>query len=424
MNTDLLIIKTINKEKIDTIKKGYDARIDIDGCSNVYRLKHRSEWLVDRLKFLAFLFILPFRFMIHNDSINEKQVIIGSDFEEESWKYFILKHFKHKTDFLGFYKKIKVEKKRKSEFWKLWTSFVYVGICAFFDFRMVNIRHFSRTVDMCLKLLVIQDRIECIYAFYLVEIHNYLAVEFASKRCDVEINLMMGQNSLFSNRYFQLEKANMYLMSLFQTEEIKYYFADASIKVNKYVYLGSEDAIDFDGVQCKEPVCDIAFMSVGAWARREGVYRLASKEQIEKNMKQENSIGELEKKYFIKLMEYAKKNGLTLKLYPHPYERDIYKKYKIASPLNEYVDGVTVILDDVSDTNSHKRLWEARIAVAIISSSIWQRIDRGYGWGFLYEYNKVIKKPAYDKNAMGKYKEVFFSNEEELFDKLDKLLLF
>ena len=74
------------------------------------------------------------------------------------------------------------------------------------------------------------------------------------------------------------------------------------------------------------------------------------------------------------LAEYAATQRRTLRIYLHPYERELLNEHGIWPPYSGLADGEYISMD-VQPGHSRGGFFEVDVAIALRSSTIWQRLD-------------------------------------------------
>jgi hypothetical protein len=101
----------------------------------------------------------------------------------------------------------------------------------------------------------------------------------------------------------------------------------------------------------------------------------------------------------------------------HPYERRLFHDHGIEPPYRELADGELVTIDD-RPGNSRDAHYEADVAVALRSSTIWQRIDLGLERSFTFAFDDPALGNVLPE-ALGEYQANVFRSTAELVAKLD-----
>ena len=185
--------------------------------------------------------------------------------------------------------------------------------------------------------------------------------------------------------------------------EVDYYRAQGS-------FLPSQRDLRRPGVHRRDPrpasrttpLYDIGYYSSGEWARREGLYQVATVERVRR--------GDVRRQPLRPGRRRAARGarGLrprtaerTLRIYPHPFERDL-RRDGIEPPWAALADGDTVTIDDSADASSRRSLYDVRVAASLQSSFIWERLDLGLDASFLHEFADPAMN-VFERAALGRY---------------------
>lgn len=419
INTEKRILSMIDKENMSTLEEGYNFRKQASQEFLGRGVSTERDRITDRFKFVYHVIFDSIRNIVKGKKINISGAILGNEDDLPERCSEIAEKFNEEC--IQIRRKTLYKNDLSLRYFMYWMRFVGLAILSFFDFRKVSLNNLSIVVDLCLKCVLLDKSVQTFYMFYLSDPYYYLLAVFIDRKCSANSRVMLGCNHIYENKYMNFYRSEVHLMSRFQNEEYKYYNEKGLIHVKNVVYF-DDRARPYIKTNAQSNLIDIGYLSSGTWARANGRVRLNSAEEILENCKVKNKIWDVESFYFYKLCEYAKKNGLKLKLYPHPYERIIYKKYGLKTPLIECVDNVNIFIDEDEDKDSHSKFSEYNVGVSTLSTAIWQRDTYGFPNNFIYDYNLIISHPLYEKEAVGKYKEQFFSNSSELFNLLDSVL--
>lgn len=433
MKTEKMICRMIDKKHKDVIYNGFMLRFE-EECTCADNKMTVCSWIRDRLLFLGYTCLLPFflfqkrnKFFVGKNS--KISVTIGSkntdDINVKIWKNYVKYYFKENVECFGAKSWVEFNIRYAWRAFVWWCGCVAVAACSWADFRGIPFRSVAFLWHSALSMILSQDKINNIFAFYLCSSYSYLLTMFLSSHNICKLNIMTGSNDLYVQRFIVAENANMYLMSKIQIPEYDYYCARGEIYSKNVKYLGCTDVFEVSRDKKIQNTIDIGIFSDGCFARDEYGMRKYDPEWIRKNLESGRRTlwGKYEDELYDEVYQYAKKKGLTLKYYPHPFERELMELYGIKPPFLEKVDGRKIFFDDSKRKTSMKLLGEPKVAVTLVSTSVLQRIDMGYERNICFNYNILTERTrnsiCFLHESMGKYKDVFISDIREVNEKLD-----
>jgi len=208
-----------------------------------------------------------------------------------------------------------------------------------------------------------------------------------------------------------------------QLDELKYYTDLGWIKLvnTDIAHWGHLFAIHSSQMP-KECSYDLGFFSSGEWGRSGGLMRTDNLEGILQNSKNDNEYWQLSKSILSFMVIYVRRHDLTLKIYLHPWEKELIKRFGIYPPFVEYADGKNVFLSEDYDSYC-SNFFDAKIGVVTISSILYDRMQfnlETYYFSPKQEKWTVPRKNYYNKIFLPTYSEYAFESIDELESKLDK----
>jgi len=341
-------------------------------------------------------------------------------------KVFIQHYFKENVDFIGWKEKIKIIP--NILLWptlKLYVYSVFISLFSFLDFSKRDYKWLGNVFPELLNILLIQKDIKKIYIFCIDDPVQYLYATYINNYTKIQIYLINANIPMKEQRYCHLN-VNAVLCSKVQLNEINYYINNGYNKTSKIIYCSNVFIADLLNVKHTAPKYHIGYFSSGEWARINGLFRVKlSKREIKKvseiNINNSNIYYIKSKEILSFLVRFAKIHNLRLKIYLHPYERVLLKRYKISPPYMNFVDNKNIFID-IEGKNSRNKIYEPFVAISIQSSFIWERLDLGLMRSYIYEF-KDEKYNSFLPESLGNYKECLFKNTEELTRKIKKDLI-
>ena len=116
------------------------------------------------------------------------------------------------------------------------------------------------------------------------------------------------------------------------------------------------------------------------------------------------------------LADYAADRGHSLRIYPHPYERQLLRQ-GVELPYADLIDPPRVTID-TDGADSRQRIYEPRVAVSLQSSFIWERLDLGLDASFIFSFGDP-ELDAFNPESLGQYAKNVFSDVDGLRTLLD-----
>lgn len=162
------------------------------------------------------------------------------------------------------------------------------------------------------------------------------------------------------------------------------------------------------------PKYELGFYS-SAWWARDGNIRVYDKEKLMNG----HFLNTKEAKTEIKIIEAINSTTNEFKIYLHPFEKELIKKFEIYPPFWEkYKDKISLELDEIVSN-----LFEPRIAVVQSSSTLYERLDYDLPT-FFCTNEKLIGGTSTLKEGYipDEYKNFAYKTTEELAEKLKDYL--
>ncbi len=261
----------------------------------------------------------------------------------------------------------------------------------------------------------------CVYLYRYYTVVNYIVSLYSSYlRKDLSINTIAENTTLCSCRTTYYPRVNIVSGNCSQQYEAKY-FKNRTFFFNDLVsggaaYLGVKDRFS------KSCAYDIGLYSGGFWARElDSGSRVCSIEGIREGEFFENPDYIQFLNLLDCLLKYSFERSLKLKVYLHPYERELIRDYSLYPPFIDLLIKHSIAYDFEGDSSMNS-LDESRVAIASLSSVILDRWQYDLN-GIVYRYQSPIAKSWVWKKALGPFSEYISTDLKEVVDKLDLLLI-
>jgi hypothetical protein len=336
--------------------------------------------------------------------------------------FFLRHHFGLESDCVG-RGALRQPRRRPSPAWWLWwargVGWALLGLADWSERRYTWLG--GALVDMQL-FKRLEGELGQIYLFAFYDRRQYLLLTFLARHTQVTATAVYQNIPLARNcRHLHVE-VPVVLTSKVNLSEVDYYRSQGSFRPLTVTYASQEYALDTHDLERHAPLYDIGYYSSGEWARRDGLYqaRPGDLERVRRGDFADNPYARAAAAQIAALAGYARKEHRTLRLYPHPLERALMRG-GIAPPYAGLTDGVAVTIDDSDQETSRHTVYDARVAVSLQSSFIWERLDLGLDDSYLHEFADRAMNP-FERAALGRYAENVCSSSDELIAKVDAAL--
>lgn len=252
-----------------------------------------------------------------------------------------------------------------------------------------------------------------LFIFYSYRVDNYLLSLYVSAFRDAEVTYFINQMLYESLRYAFFHNINLcFSSSLFKEEydslkKIGWIFDTET----KYIIASNENMAEQSN---NKYLYDLAFYSSGFWARKDGVHNDLNEYALRNKLYEDNYYSRVDVAIMRFLQSYANKNGLKYRIYLHPYEKQVAKKFGVLPPYWDLLLPVDQSLEGVTD------FYEAKIGIVQHSTIFYDRLEQGL---LTFCYQDLDNKKIIQINlglipSCSKYG---FSNLDELEAKLNTL---
>jgi hypothetical protein len=388
------------------------------------------RWTEDRLRFLHAAFVHMHRAARRPFSPAAEALFydVGGRKPEvrEMRRYFIAEYFGEAVDFVvadalpggGAPQPLTAREKRAAR--RLRRIARLAALAACFDFSARRYRWWGNTLLTLHAYSQACDRVRRVYIGRLYDRRSYVVATYLARRAGLRPVLVYQSSPLaYNQRELHLD-VPVVLTSKVNLPEVEYYQKMGWFKATEIRYCPQEYLLERQLLQPAKPVYDIGFFSSGDWARLDGKYWAPDIAQVRAGQFRGNPFEGHAERVLEALADYARAHDRTLRIYLHPYERRLVNDHGIELPFRHIADGEHVTIDDAPGT-SRGAVYECDIAVALRSSTIWERIDLGLERSLIYAFDD----PALDNlivESLGPYQANVFHSTAELAAKLDRLL--
>ena len=245
----------------------------------------------------------------------------------------------------------------------------------------------------------------------------YCIATFLQRHTSAEVRLVYQSMPMYGNLRRLHVPVTAVVTSRVNVAEAEYFRAAGEFRAAEIVYRSGQFVDERAALVPSSPVYDIGFFATGDWAREDGLIWARDIEQVRAGAYRGNVYERYAEQVLETLVQYAASRQRTLRIYMHPYERRLFHDHGIEPPYRELADGELVTIDD-RPGNSRDAHYEADVAVALRSSTIWQRIDLGLERSFTFAFDDPALGNVLPE-ALGEYQANVFRSTAELVAKLD-----
>lgn len=405
------------------INRGDDEIMDRALAVRLLPAAGPRSWLADRLGFVATAILTPWKRRFTRSSPLAGATIVydvgTAEHIREHRRFFVRHHFGEEVDFVGRWEERVPQGGRGP--WLRWYALGFAAsLLALTD---VSGRRYRWLGGLLLDVQSLARALPGMRRAYVFGLHDrrpYLIVTFLAKHTGVEVLPVFQNIPLYRNcRFFHLE-VPVVVTSRVNVVEVEHFRAQGDFRATEVVYRGGEYVADTAGLVPGPPAYDIGYFSSGEWAREGGLYQSDDADAIGRGDLADNVYAKTAERLVEALAAFARANGRTLRVYPHPMERRLWNDHGIEPPYAGLEDGCTVTIDR-SGRDSRTRIHEPRVAVSLQSSFIWERLDLGLDDSYIYEFADQSLN-VFARESLGRYAKNVFRDEAELLEKVGAAL--
>lgn len=274
-----------------------------------------------------------------------------------------------------------------------------------------NLKAYFLVFNTVVSLILLNTQGKKIYVFQIFDVRNYLPAMLSDWYPQLDLKLITSSSILYaSNRYCFTPASEIIYCSGYQKFEIQTFIDRNWFVIKNYELWGLEEANQYDMLEPKEPTYEIALYSSGEWARRDGIFRVNDIEAIKRGDFLENELYQQFEQIVIELSKVINQNELKLAVYLHPYEKSLYREHQLVPPfislLEKNIGNQFEV--DFDNENSISKIYESRLAVSLLSTSISDRWHLGLE-GVMFENNETTNF----RKIISNYGDFVFSTIEE-----------
>lgn len=389
--------------------------------SNMY-LSKGSQVFLDRLKLVCKYFYVFSKLRIASNTL--ENVFYDPLVNSQKNRVEYLQFF---TDLENFYS---INMKNNLYFNSYFQIFYFVLFWIFKFFKILpqvfNTKNFaySRNIDYLISPIYVNIvRPKRLYFFNYLSLSSYLSANIIAKKyINMDVYYIYTSGILYETcRYDTFENINIILGSKLQFDEIKYYQDKNWMKLKNctLTHWGVDNIKSFE-TYSKNQIVDIGLFSSGEWARPDGFLRGNNLEDIKNYKYIDNIYYQLFEKIVNELTN-KKYQNIKIKVYFHPYEKDLINTHKIYPPFWEKLKDYDNFILDTDEKPSN--FFESKLAIVLFSSIAIDRLDYDLDTLFFLPQNKskeFIGVPP--RKVYKSYGKNIYSNINEFRSKLTEYL--
>jgi hypothetical protein len=414
-------VNYLNPVKCLILDRGYLLKAKCN--NNMFLLTYKNK-LLDKLKLIYKYFYVFFKLRITNKKIEIVfyDPLSTSKIYREKYLRFFLKNEKDKVFFSS-----NIKHNLYFNSYKDLLKFINIWILYFFQILkqvcIFNFFSYYKNLDFIINKIYI-DLIspKQVYFFNFLDTSSYLSAKILGRNKKINVFYIYTSGILYEScRYDSFENVNIILGSKLQMSEINYYQKKGWMKLkNCNIQIWGIDTIEIVNKFSKEKKYDIGVYSSGEWARPDGFLRGSNIEKIKKYDYCNNKYYEYFEK-ILNVLEEKEYEKYCIKIYFHPFEKELMLKYKIFPP---FFDELQKRKNFVLDLDSNiSNFFEAKLGITVFSSITFDRLN--YDLDTLFFMPKKREKRFIGlppRKVLGLYDRYIYSSIDEFRIKLNRFL--
>jgi hypothetical protein len=421
MNAERLILEMVNggDAELDAFQAAVDDR--------VLPLRGPRSWMLDRAGLLYTVFVGPLRANARRPATPAArsvfyEVAARSAKVRAAKTSFVRAHFDEDVDFLlthdlkgrGGPRRMTVRERRMARAWRRRARIAALATLLDPGRRYRWWGHVFAAINTLAQAV---DQYDVAYVSKPWDRRCYCIATFLQRHTHAEVRVVYQSMPLYGVQRRLHVPVTAVVTSRVNVPEAEYFRAAGDFLAARIVYRSGEFIDERAALVPRCPEYDLGFFASGDWAREDGLVWARDIDQVRAGAYCGNVYARLAQQVLEGLADYATSRQRTLRIYMHPYERRLLHEHGIEPPYRGLADGTLVTIDD-RPGNSRDAHYEPDVAVALRSSSIWQRIDLGLERSFIYAFEDPGLGNVLPE-ALGEYQRNVFRSVPELVAKLD-----
>ena len=273
-------------------------------------------------------------------------------------------------------KKTLLPKKSKYLFPSIWKIFLKAAILNFFIKNKGETKYLWPIYNFILSFDGSKNHQYFFFRPYSLSI--YISLLILSKlNPSTEYYLVTSNTSFFPRRYTHLPEVNLIYCSNFQRDELNFFQNLGWSSFRKVLYGGLEEVNAYLAIHSQKAKYHIGIYSSGFWARSDGLSRVNNIKKIQNYFYSDNENQKDFESLIITLGSISKKYNLKSKLYFHPYEKELFHKFKIIPPYLNTLKKFQIDYFFDDKENSIHSVYESSIGCGLFSTILTDRWNIG-----------------------------------------------
>lgn len=390
---------------------------------------NERSWLRDRAYFLYIAFVRLGRAARAPGAPRTRAVVYDPSARDASVRAargeFLQEHFNLEADCIvnnmvegGGARQVSPGELREARLWRFRAR--CCAVAALFD-RSRRYRWWGDVLATVHTLAQCRDQFDAAFVFLMFDRRSYAVATFLARHTAAKTHVVFQSMPLYGNQRYLHVPVTAVVTSKVNIPEVETFRKKGWFRGRETLYRSGEYLGERQRIAPAPPSYDIGFFATGDWARIDGKYWAVDIQGVRAGAYRGNVYERCSERVLGWLVDYARSRGRTLRIYMHPYERRLLSEHGIEPPYRGLADGGLVTIDD-RPGHSRGSHYEADVAVALRSGTIWERIDLGLERSFMYAYDDPSLGNVLPE-ALGEYRRNLFGSRQELFEKLDACLL-
>ncbi len=267
-----------------------------------------------------------------------------------------------------------------------------------------------------LKVKILQYNPKKLYLISTHNINSNLLTFFSTNCLKIDTDFVIGAMNMQARYAYYNNVRLCYISKIVRLKQESFMKIGWTKVENTQVLISGNMEQIIKKENIKDFLYDVGMYSSGIWARN-GLARSYNIDEIKKNKEhyRKDIYAKIEMIILTKIVEMAKKYNFTLKIYLHPYEKEIIKKYNIYPPFWNFKDLDNIYLD--ADLLIKNDFFETKIGIVMLSTIFQDRWNDDL-YTLCFDPKNKKKIDHIKLKYLGKYKNYGFRNLKELEQKI------
>jgi len=282
-------------------------------------------------------------------------------------------------------------------------------------FNKISTKEFSHYLYLKTKILLYKPKKIYLVAPRSPEL-NLIGLFFSNCK-KVKIDMIIGGNLEVNQRYGYYSNVRLCFTSKITQEEYKSFHKIGWINSDNVNVIVTGDTAQIEKQKnTNNFLYDVGVYSSGIWARN-GLARCYNIDEIKENKDNycKNTHAKIEMVTLSNLISMAKKYNFSLRIYLHPYEKELINTYSIYPPYWDHIDNENITID--RNLLHKNNFYEVKIGIVLMSAIFYDRWNKDL-ITLCFNTKKVKNMVGIPLKYLGKYSKYGFKNIKELEKKV------